>query len=226
MEKTNSVAGLPRPSLPKRLIFIFLRAFFKLLYHQFAWAYDGVASIVSLGAWQKWVQSVLPYVNGPRTLEIGYGPGHLLAGLYQKGINAYGLDESPQMGRLAKRHVARLGLHPNLIRGDAEALPFADESIHQVVMTFPAQYIFKVATLLEIRRVLIHRGAILVLPFAWITGRKPWERVVAWLNQVTGEAPEWDERVLDPLKKVGFDVSWEMINFPSSKILLIHLLKS
>lgn len=226
MENRNSIADLPPLSFPKRLFLILLRTFFTLLYHQFAWAYDIVASIVSLGAWQKWVQSVLPFVDSPRTLEIGYGPGHLLVGLYQKGIHAFGLDESPQMELLAKRRVKRLGLHPNLIRGDAQTLPFANESIHQVVMTFPAEYILKSATFTEIHRVLIKGGVTLVLPLAWITGRKPWERAVAWLNHVTGEAPVWDDRVLDPLKKVGFDVSWEMINFSSSKIILIHLLKS
>jgi ubiquinone/menaquinone biosynthesis C-methylase UbiE len=226
MEKTNSVAGLPPLSLPKRLFLIFLRSFFKLLYHQFAWTYDGVASIVSLGLWQKWVQSVLPFVDGPRTLEIGYGPGHLLVGLYQKGIKAYGLDESNQMGKLAKKRVEHLGLRPNLIRGDAQTLPFADESLHQVVITFPAEYILKSATLSEIRRVLIKGGEALVLAVAWITGRMPWERAAAWVSRVTGEAPVWDESVLDPLKKVGFEVSWEMIYFPSSKIVLIRLLKS
>jgi len=226
MEKTNSVAGLPPLSLPKRLFLIFLRTFFKLLYHQFAWTYDGVASIVSMGAWIKWVQSVLPFVDGPRTLEIGYGPGHLLVGLYQKGIKAYGLDESIQMGKLAKKRVERLGLLPNLIRGDAQTLPFANESFHQVLMTFPAEYILNSPTLSEIHRVLIKGGVALVLPVAWITGRKPWERVAAWVNRITGEAPAWDERVLDPLKRVGFEVSWEMINFSYSKIVLVHLLKA
>jgi len=226
MEKTNNVSGLSPLSLPKRVFLIFLRTFFRLLYHQFAWTYDGVASLVSLGAWQKWVLAVLPFVDSPRTLEIGYGPGHLLTGLYQKGINAYGFDESYQMEQLAKKRFKRFGLRPILIRGDAQTLPFADESFQQVVMTFPAEYILKSATLSEIRRVLIKGGAALVLPFAWITGRKPWERLAAWVSRVTGEAPEWDERALDPLKKVGFEVSWELINFHSSKIVLIHLLKS
>jgi len=226
MEKNSSLAVLPPLTLPKRLFLIFLRIFFKLLYHQFAWTYDGVASVVSLGAWQKWVTSVLPFVDGPRTLEIGSGPGHLLIGLYQKGITAYGLDESPQMVKLAKKHVERLGLRPNLIRGDAHTLPFADASFHQIVMTFPAEYILKAATISEIRRILIKGGVALVLPIAWITGRKPWERVAAWVSRVTGEAPAWDESVLDPLKKVGFDVTWEMMNFTSSKIILIRLFKS
>jgi ubiquinone/menaquinone biosynthesis C-methylase UbiE len=225
MEKTNNPGGLPSLSLPKRLLVIFLRTFFSLLYHQFAWAYDGVASIVSLGAWQTWVQSVLPYLDGPRTLEIGYGPGHLLVGLCKKGITAYGLDESYQMGQITKRRFKSIGLHPNLIRGDAQTLPFADESINQVVMTFPAEYILKSLTIEEIYRILIKGGIVLVLPLAWITGRKPWERLAAWVNRITGQAPEWDEKALDPLKNTGFEVSWEMKNFTSSKILLIRLRK-
>ena len=181
MEKTNNPGGLPSLSLPKRLLVIFFRTFFSLLYHQFAWAYDGVASIVSLGAWQTWVQSVLPYLDGPRTLEIGYGPGHLLVGLCKKGITAYGLDESYQMGQITKRRSVSIGLHPNLIRGDAQTLPFADESINQVVMTFPAEYILKSVTIEEIYRILIKGGIVLVLPLAWITGRKPWERLARCL---------------------------------------------
>jgi ubiquinone/menaquinone biosynthesis C-methylase UbiE len=225
MEKINRVGDLPQLSFLKRLFQIFLRTFFKLLYHQFAWAYDGVASIVSLGAWQQWVQSLLPFIEGPRTLEVGFGPGHLLVGLYQKGIKSIGLDESCQMGQLARVRLERLGFRPNLIRGNAETLPFADEGIDQVAMTFPAEYILQSSTFSEIRRVLRKGGIVLLLPVAWITGRKPWERAAAWVNRVTGEAPDWDERVLDPLKKAGFEVSWETVEFPSSRIIIIRMFK-
>ncbi len=225
MEIINHVGDLSQLSFLKRLFQIILRTFFKLLYHQFAWAYDGVASIVSLGAWQQWVLSLLPFIEGARTLEVGFGPGHLQVGLYQKGIKSIGLDESRQMGQLARGRLERLGFRPNLIRGIAETLPFADECIHQVVMTFPAEYILQASTFLEIRRVLRKKGIVLLLPVAWITGRKPWERVAAWVNRVTGEAPDWDERALDPLKQAGFEVSWEMVDFASSRIILIRMLK-
>jgi ubiquinone/menaquinone biosynthesis C-methylase UbiE len=213
-------------TLPKRFLINLLRIFFKLLYHQLAWMYDWVASTVSLGAWQTWVESVLPYLEGPSTLEIGFGPGHLQVALDQKGITAYGLDESRQMGRIAQRRLTRFGLHPNLIRGDAQALPFADSCFQQVVMTFPAEYILKPTSLAEIHRVLPEGGITIMLPLAWITGRKPLERAAAWVNHITGETPEWDENSLEPLNKAGFVVSWEMINFNTSKILIIRLLKS
>jgi hypothetical protein len=65
-----------------------------------------------------------------------------------------------------------------------------------------------------------------MLPMAWITGRKPWERLVAWVNHITGEAPEWDEKSLEPLKAIGFQVSWEMLGFKTSKVLIISMRKS
>jgi hypothetical protein len=52
------------------------------------------------------------------------------------------------------------------------------------------------------------------------------ERAAAWVNHITGEAPEWNEKSLEPLKKSGFEVNWEMINFNSSKILIIQMEKS
>jgi SAM-dependent methyltransferase len=226
MEIRNNHSGDPPLPRPIRSIVSFLRVFYRLLYHQFAWTYDWVASIVSLGAWQTWVQSVLPYVDGPTTLELGFGPGHLQVSLYQKGITAYGLDESSQMAHISHRRIARWGKSSNLVRGYAQTLPYANESFHQVVMTFPAEFLLNSQTFTEIHRVLVNGGAAFILPFAWITGRKPLERAVAWLNRITGEAPDWDEMTLEPLKNLGFDVSWMMINFSFSKILIIQLNKT
>ena len=59
-----------------RLIFSLLRPVYYLLYHHFAWTYDLVADIVSLGQWKDWVRTALPYLDGC-VLELGYGPGHL-----------------------------------------------------------------------------------------------------------------------------------------------------
>ena len=210
----------------KRLLAKSLRLFFKLLYHQFAWSYDWVASIVSLGAWQRWISTVLPYLDGPRTLEIGFGPGHLLVGLQHKGIAPFGLDESPQMTRIARKRLMGMNPHPAIVRGAAETLPFATESLDQVVMTFPAEFVVHQASLTEIKRVLGKNGKVVVLPVAWITGRKPWERFAAWINHITGQAPEWDPIVLQPVKDLGFEVASQVIDLGSSKVLLILLTKS
>jgi ubiquinone/menaquinone biosynthesis C-methylase UbiE len=226
MQKPNNPSGLPPLTFPKRVLIVLLRLFFKLLYNQFAWTYDWVASIVSLGSWQTWITSVLPYLDGPRILEIGFGPGHLQVALTQKGITIYGLDESHQMAHIAHRRLTNMGLRPNLIRGEAQTLPFSGNCFNQVVITFPAESILNRSSLSEIRRVLVDGGRAIMLPMAWITGRKPLERLAAWVNRITGEAPEWDEKSLKPLKTTGFEVTWEMIDFNNSKVLIIHLVKS
>jgi SAM-dependent methyltransferase len=226
MEQQNKPPEVPASSFIQRLLSSLLRTFFKLLYHQLAWTYDWVASLVSLGGWQKWVLSATHYLAGPRTLEIGFGPGHLQAALQQNGITAFGLDESTQMGHITHRRLIGMGLQPNLVRGYAQNLPFADGSFDQLVMTFPAEFIITQSTFSEIHRVLIQGGLVVIIPMAWITGNKPMERAAAWLNHITGEASVWDEKHLDPLKTMGFDVDWEMLSFASSKLLLIRLVKN
>ena len=91
------------PSLRRALL---LRAF-HLLYHQFAWAYDAVSAAVSLGRWCDWGMAALPFLSGPRVLELGHGPGHLLAAMAGGEWRVTGLDLSPQMGFLARRRLAR-----------------------------------------------------------------------------------------------------------------------
>ena len=226
MNNLNNRSDSPRLSFRKHFALNFLRFFFKLLYHQFAWTYDLVAAIVSLGAWQSWITSVMPYLDGPRILEIGFGPGHLLAALSQKGFEIIGIDESIQMAQIAHRRLVRSGLGTNLIRGDARTLPFVDQCFHQVVTTFPSENIFTPASLLEIHRILVSDGELIVLLMAWITGQKPMERAAAWINHVSGEAPEWDEKFLEPLKNLGFMITWETIEFENSHVLMIRMLKS
>jgi ubiquinone/menaquinone biosynthesis C-methylase UbiE len=204
----------------------FLRLFFKLLYHQFAWAYDGVAAIVSLGAWQAWIKSVLPYLGQGSTLEIGFGTGHLQLALHQQGIPTFGLDESAYMARITRTRLGRAGAGANLVRGEAACLPFATQSYAQLVMTFPSEFIIRTSTLSEIHRLLIPGGLAVILPVAWITGRKPWERFIAWVYHITGQAPAWDDAVLAPLHLTGFEVTRKMIPFPTSQVLVLCLRKS
>jgi ubiquinone/menaquinone biosynthesis C-methylase UbiE len=225
MPNPNKRINSHKRPLTIRIFASFLHQFFKLLYHQFAWTYDAVAWLVSLGAWSKWVSAVLPYLNGPKTLEIGFGPGHLQAALHQAGITPIGLDESNQMSRITKQRITRLGFESKLVRGDAKALPFAERSFNQLVMTFPSEYILNPTTLSEIHRVLIDDGMAVMLPLAWVTGRKSWERAVGWFTHITGESPEWHEQYLDAIKNAGFNVDWEILDLGSSKILVIRMVK-
>jgi SAM-dependent methyltransferase len=214
-----------RSSISKRIFPFILRIFFKLLYHQLAWTYDFVAYVVSVGNWQKWVEAVLPYLEGPRILEIGSGPGHLQLALQQKDVMVIGLDESRQMVRITACRLVNNGFHPRITRADVHHIPLAGESFEQVVMTFPAEFIVKPEVMAEIRRVLIPGGKAIVLSMAWITGGKAWERLAAWVNRISGETPDWDPEILDRLKPAGFEADWELIDLNNSRVLLVFLKK-
>lgn len=204
-----------------------LRFIFHLLYHPFAWTYDLVSATVSLGRWQDWVRTVVPFIKGTRVLELGHGPGHLQRLLLNRGVLAVGLDESRQMGRLAKRRLSDSGYTQfSLSRGLAQAIPFPAETFDTVLSTFPSNYIFEPSTLMEVDRTLKNGGRFIVLPVAWITGNKLMERYAAGLFRVTGQAPSEPveiviERLKQPFMEAGFEVKIEQVEVKSSLVLIV-----
>ncbi len=196
----------------------FLRLFFKLLYHQFAFTYDLVAAAVSFNRWKDWTREILPLIEGTRILELGFGPGHLQRLLRRDGWFAVGIDESPQMTRLARRNTKG---HANLTRGLAQRLPFADESFDTIISTFPSEYIFDPRTLAEARRCLTVRGRLTVLPAAM-----PKSRVLEWLYKVTGESPSESEEIVkkklkEPFVKANFETEIIIRDVQSSRLFII-----
>lgn len=196
----------------------FMRFFFNLLYHPFAFTYDLVAWVVSFGRWNDWVFSIVPFIKGTRILELGHGPGHLQRILLSRGLFAVALDESKQMGRLAKH---RLGDSANLTRGLAQSLPYADETFESIVSTFPSEYIFDPRTLSEVRRVLRSRGRLIVLPAAF-----PKNLFLRWLYKVTGESPSdingfIRHRLQRPFVDANFHAEIETIEVKSSTLLFV-----
>ena len=210
-----------------QLLTRFLRIFFHLLYHSFAWAYDLVAWTVSLGRWKDWVECVVPFIEGTRVLELGHGPGHLQRILQDLSLFAVGLDESRQMGYLAKRRLLGNGYTQiNLARGLAQSLPFPIGSFDTVISTFPSEYIFEQSTLLEARRVLTNGGRLIVLPAAWITGKSTLERLMSWLFRFTGQTPsdpleKVKQKLSQPVASAGFQVEIRQVEVKSSLVLIL-----
>lgn len=196
----------------------FMRFFYFLLYHPFAFTYDLVAWVVSFGKWNDWVLSIFPFIEGTRILELGHGPGHLQRFLLDRGLSPVALDESTQMGRLAKRRLA--GKH-KLARGLAQSLPFPTDHFDTVVSTFPSEYIFEAETLAEIRRVITPAGRLVILPVAF-----PSNRFLKWLYKVTGETPEeldnaLKERVQRVFEKAGFQMEAQVKETRESRLVIL-----
>jgi len=207
--------------MTKRILAKVLGIFFRLLYHQFAWTYDFVASFVSLGLWKDWVMTTLPHLNGPRVLELGFGPGHLQSALTSRGVSAFGVDASPQMAKLTRRRFQRENNAYRLINAYAQRLPFADESFKQVVATFPPEFIVANDTLAEVRRVLKSNGSMVVLPNAWITGKNFFQKFASWLFGVTDQAPPWNDCFLDYFIKAGFHPQVKRVTRKSWTLVII-----
>jgi len=215
-----------------RLISRFMRFFFHHFYHSFAWTYDFVAAVVSIGRWNDWIQTVIPFVQGTKILEIGHGPGYIQRLLRDQGFFTIGLDESMQMINLAKSRFERAEYKAiNLTRGLAQALPFPDAEFDSVISTFPSEYIFDPNILSDVYRVLCDDGCFIVLPAAWIIGHKILDQIAAWLFRVTGETPKniieiITERFIRPLEEAGFKVEKRQIEVKSSIVLILIASKS
>jgi ubiquinone/menaquinone biosynthesis C-methylase UbiE len=205
-----------------RLMRSILRTTYSLLYHSFAWSYDAVAALVSLGQWQQWIRCSLPYLSG-RVLELGFGPGHLQVDLVAQGMPVFGLDESPQMAGQAKRRLLKKALHPALTRGYTQHLPFQSALFNCVVATFPSEYIYEDQTLHEIHRVLAPGGTLVIVPMAWITAGHlgKW---MAWLMRQVGEtsavAGQLSFPVRDYMNRSGFSVESHLVELKTSKVLV------
>jgi ubiquinone/menaquinone biosynthesis C-methylase UbiE len=204
-----------------------MRALFYLLYHPFAGSYDLVAAAVSLGHWTDWVRSVLPFLTGPRLLELGFGPGHLQLSLRDRAYAVFGLDESRQMVALTRSRL-RLGASQrlNLARGLTAHLPFAPRSFDTIVATFPAEFIFEMQTLGEIRRALKPSGRLVVLPMAWHSGKRLLSRLMAWVFRLTGETPGPFERtsqhLAGRLEAAGYSVVVHRLEMRTATLLVLE----
>lgn len=132
------------------------------LYNELAWGYDLAAWIVSAGRWDRWRRMALDIVQQQPVLEVGFGTGHLLAAMAQRGWSAVGVDSSPAMQRQAAATLRRSGPFVPRLQGRAQQLPFADASFGSIVSTFPAEYIVDPASLAEFYRVLKPGGRLIV----------------------------------------------------------------
>lgn len=214
---------------PARALIPLLRIFFDLLYHQFAWTYDLVSGLVSIGMWNDWIKSILPDITSHQILELGHGPGHLQLALLAEGKQATGIDLSPQMGIICKKRIRKAKKQPSLVNGNALNLPFPNNAFDQILSTFPTQYIISLNTIMEMHRVLRPGGDFLILPVAWITGRKIWHKAAAWLFRFTGQTPKLEDNLyVDELKRfdqVGFKTNIETRELRNSQVMIIRGIK-
>jgi demethylmenaquinone methyltransferase / 2-methoxy-6-polyprenyl-1,4-benzoquinol methylase len=150
--------------------------------------YDALSAALSFWQDPRWrrelVRAVAPRA-GDRVLDVATGTGMVAAELLARAdCSVVGIDQSVEMLAAARaRFAATAGSRVELIEGQAEALPFADESFDALTFTYLLRYVDDpAATMLELARVLRPGGRIASLEFGvppWPPARAAWRLYTA-----------------------------------------------
>lgn len=110
------------------------------LFARIARRYDFLNDLQSFGLHRNWKRRVMELARvspGSRALDLCCGTGDLAFGLAQRGAETTGLDFSPQMLEVAaRRHLKSPVPHLKFIQGDAQQLPFAENSFDAVTVGY------------------------------------------------------------------------------------------
>jgi demethylmenaquinone methyltransferase/2-methoxy-6-polyprenyl-1,4-benzoquinol methylase len=139
--------------------------------------YDRMGALLSFGQDPRWRRALVAAVDpqpGQRILDVATGTGLVAAALARCGATVVGLDQSEQMLGRARQ---RLGDWVELVHGEAERLPFPDQSFDALAFTYLLRYVDDpAATLAELARVVKPGGRVGMVEFG-----VPRRRLARWL---------------------------------------------
>jgi ubiquinone/menaquinone biosynthesis C-methylase UbiE len=160
-----------------------------------------------------------------RVLEVAIGTGRNLAH-YPAAVTVTGIELSSAMLGIARSRAAELGIDANLVEGDAQALPFEDNSFDTVVCALSLCSIpDPAAAINEMKRVLVPGGRLLLLDHIGST----WPPIYAgqWLlGQLTRRSAgeHFTRRQLPLVRAAGFQIA-ETERLKAGSIERIHAVK-
>jgi demethylmenaquinone methyltransferase/2-methoxy-6-polyprenyl-1,4-benzoquinol methylase len=175
--------------------------------------YDLAGALLSFGQDPRWRRTMVGKVGarpGERVLDVATGTGMVAAALVRRyRCSVVGLDQSPEMlsGARAKLDAdPELAERIELVRGEAESLPFPDGTFDHVTFTYLLRYVEDPgATLRELARVVKPGGRVASLEFMLppnALARSLWHVYTRAVMPVLGRmiSPAWYEvgRFLGP----------------------------
>ena len=177
----------------------FIRFGYRHFYNRFAFTYDFVSAVVSRGDWRAWTGAAIPFLRGPRLLELAFGTGNLQLDLAQAGFRPIGVDLSPYMIAITRRKLESRALPVRLVRAHARRLPFPDGHFDSIVMTFPPGFATDIRVMDELHRVLSPAGRLVWVDVPYLYPRDRWSRLLNWALRIAGGAAEPRARELSGL---------------------------
>jgi len=135
--------------------------------------YDAAGAVLSFGQDPRWRRAMVREIGArsrDRVLDVATGTGMVAVALVRRyGCSVVGLDQSPEMLAGARAKLDRspeLAGRIELVRGEAESLPFADGEFDHLTFTYLLRYVDDPgATLGELCRVVKPGGRIASLEF-------------------------------------------------------------
>jgi demethylmenaquinone methyltransferase/2-methoxy-6-polyprenyl-1,4-benzoquinol methylase len=220
------------------------------MFDRIAPLYDGMNTLMTAGIDARWRSEALRAAGlgpGQRVLDVACGTGKLALGAAESVApdgEVVGLDASlPMLRRAARRARARArdGVRLRLVRADAMALPFADDTFDAVTVGFGLRNMPDFAAAVrEMARVAAPGGRVVVLEIGEPRGglarlmyRTWFRRVVPLLGRVAGEGMAYaylprsldryppPEEVAALMRRAGLqDVGWRWL---TSGMVTLHV---
>jgi demethylmenaquinone methyltransferase/2-methoxy-6-polyprenyl-1,4-benzoquinol methylase len=157
-----TIAGTPSPRKRHALA----------LFHGLPRHYDRMGALLSFGQDPRWRRALVQAIDpqpGERVLDVATGTGMVAAALARRSrCEVVALDQSEAMLAMARERLQSIPLagQIELVRGEAERLPFADGEFDALTFTYLLRYVDdRAATMRELARVVKPGGRIGMVEF-------------------------------------------------------------